>query len=236
MFHSRAKDESMTGKNLFDDLPETYDQWFTTPIGRLVKTYEANMIMDLLRPAPGDRILDAGCGTGIFTLDILARKAAVVGLEISLPMLQRATRKFEMYPFHPVIGDITNLPFADDVFDKAVSITAIEFITDAGRAIEELLRVTKPGGCLVVATLNRLGSWAVQRKERAGMGQSRIFREAFFRSPDELSDIVPLEGVVKTAIHFQRNDDPKRAMAIESEGQQKGLRTGAFVIGRWVKP
>jgi ubiquinone/menaquinone biosynthesis C-methylase UbiE len=226
----------MTRDSLFDDWPEKYDQWFATPIGRLVKRYEAEMIMNLLRPAPGERILDAGCGTGIFTLDILARKAVVFGLELSLPMLLRAKQKFEAYSFHKVIGDMANLPFAGNAFDKSVSITAIEFVSDAVRAIEELFRVTKPGGCVVVATLNRLSSWAVQRKERAQTGQSRIFEKAVFRSPGEISDMFPLKGVIKTAIHFQRDDDPDQAQANESEGQRKGLTTGAFVIGRWEKP
>ncbi len=140
-----------------------------------------------------------------------------------------------MYPFRPVIGDITNLPFADDVFDKRFH---------HGHRVHNGCRqgdrravtvMTNRGGCLVVATLNRLGSWAVQRKKEPEWPKPDIQRSLLSIS-DELSDIVPLEGVVKTAIHFQRNDDPKRAMAIESEGRQKGLRTGAFVIGRWVKP
>ena len=57
-----------------------------------------------------------------------------------------------------------------------------------------------------------------------------------FRSPDEMHAIAPLEGLVKTAIHFQKADDPKRAVAIELNGQRKGLESGAFIAGRWEKP
>jgi SAM-dependent methyltransferase len=72
---------------IFDDWPDKDDQWFETPIGRLVKKYESQLVLEMLRPQQGERILDAGCGTGIFTLDVLAVRAQVVGLELSLPML-----------------------------------------------------------------------------------------------------------------------------------------------------
>ena len=78
---------------LFDEWPEKYDQWFTTPIGVLVKRYEAELLLDLLKPNPGETILDAGCGTGVFTLDILAFNTHVIGIDISRPMLMRAAQK-----------------------------------------------------------------------------------------------------------------------------------------------
>ena len=56
-----------------------------------------------------------------------------------------------------------------------------------------------------------------------------------FRSPDEMQAIAPLEGLVKTAIHFQKADDPKRAVAIELDGQRKNLDTRAFLAARWGK-
>ena len=220
---------------IFDDWPEKYDLWFETPIGRLIKKYESDLVLEMLRPEQGERILDAGCGTGIFTLDVLATGARVIGLELSLPMLLRAGRKLEGHPFHTVRGDMTKLPFAEDEFDKAVSVTAIEFIEDAKTAISELFRVTKPGGCVVVATLNSLSPWAARRKKKAKNRHS-LFENAFFRSPDQLKSLSPLEGAVKTTIHFQKDDDPEEAEKIEKKGQAKGLETGAFAVVRWEKP
>jgi len=49
----------------FDEWPEAYDRWFTTPIGSLVKKYETQLISDQLKPKPGEIVLDAGCGTGV---------------------------------------------------------------------------------------------------------------------------------------------------------------------------
>ena len=220
---------------LFDEWPETYDRWFTTPIGSLVKHYEAGLILDLLKPAPSELILDAGCGTGIFTSDILAAGSRVIGLDLSLPMLRYGKKKAGQAPCEVVVGDVLTLPFPGEVFDKVVSITALEFVAEARAAIDDLFRVTRRGGCVVVATLNSLSPWAVRRKEEARKGH-RLFQKAFFRSPDEMLSLAPVHGVAKTAIHFQKHDDPRIADEIESEGRRKGLNTGAFVAVRWQKP
>jgi ubiquinone/menaquinone biosynthesis C-methylase UbiE len=229
-------ENTMMKKRVFDECPEKYDQWFTTPIGKLIKEYETQVIIELLRPRNKESILDAGCGTGIFTLDILTLGARVFGLDISLPMLMRAGQKAKGYPFHGVIGNMMNLPFADCAFDKVISVTALEFIKDAKGAINELFRVTKQGGCLVVATLNSLSPWAARRKSRAEKGQSPLFEKAIFRSPDEIMSSMPVDGIITTAIHFQKDVSPETAKKIEQQGKLKGLNTGAFLASRWEKP
>jgi len=219
---------------LFDEWPEAYDRWFTTPIGSLVEKYETELILDLLKPEKGETILDAGCGTGIFTLDILSSGSKVIGLDISLPMLIQAREKLRGFPFQIVLADMLNLPFQESSFDKVVSITAIEFIEDAKAAVRELFRVTRRRGTIVVATLNRLSPWASKRIAEARERHS-IFEKAIFRSPDDLCSLVPAKGEVKTAIHFQKEDDPENAVEIEREGQRKNLNTGAFVAAKWEK-
>jgi ubiquinone/menaquinone biosynthesis C-methylase UbiE len=220
---------------LFDKWPDPYDQWFKTPIGALVKKFERELLLDLLRPGQGEIILDAGCGTGVFTLDLLSFGPHIIGLDISLPMLRRAGEKAQRYPFEMVMGDISKLPFPKNSFDKVVSVTAFEFIEDAKGALSELFRVTKRGGCIVVATLNSLSPWASRRRAEAKRGHM-LFDKAIFRSPDELRLMAPVDGVIKTAIHFQKADEPHVAGEIELEGREKGLKTGAFLVGRWEKP
>ncbi len=220
---------------LFDEWPEAYDRWFTTPIGCLIRKYEAQLILDLLKPEQGEMILDAGCGTGVFTLDILSSGSKVVGLDISLPMLVRAGNKLKKFPFQMVLADMLNLSFPEGCFDKVVSVTALEFIEDARGAVKELFRVTKIGGPIVVATLNSLSPWASRRKAEA-KEKHTIFEKAIFRSPDQLYSLASVNSLVKTAIHFQKEDDPQTAMKIEHEGKRKNLKTGAFVAVRWEKP
>jgi ubiquinone/menaquinone biosynthesis C-methylase UbiE len=219
---------------LFDEWPEAYDRWFTSPIGSLIKKFEVELIQDLLRPQKDEMILDAGCGTGVFTLDILSLGSQVIGLDISLPMLLHAGKKLKGYPFQMILADILNLPFPKNSFDKVVSVTALEFVEDAKGAVGELFRITKRGGCIVVATLNSLSPWASRRKAEA-KERHTIFEKAIFRSPDELLSLAPVKGVVKTAIHFQKTDDPESVVGIEQEGRRKNLNTGAFVAVRWGK-
>jgi ubiquinone/menaquinone biosynthesis C-methylase UbiE len=220
---------------LFDEWPEKYDQWFTTPLGSLIKRYEGELISGFLRPSFGETILDAGCGTGVFTAGILSSGSHVVGLDLSLPMLRLAERKFTEYPYHAVLGNMMILPFKDCSFDKVVSITALEFIPDAKRTVDELFRVAKNGGIIVVATLNSLSSWAVRRTEEGKRGHP-IFNKAIFRSPDELRSLAEVDGIVRTAIHFHKEDDSNRAMEIERQGQVNGWNQGAFVAVSWQKP
>jgi ubiquinone/menaquinone biosynthesis C-methylase UbiE len=219
---------------LFDEWPEAYDRWFTTPIGSLVKKFEAQLILDLLKPKQREIILDAGCGTGIFTTDILSSGSQVIGLDISLPMLIQAKKKLKEYPLSIILAGMLNLPFPGSSFDKVVSVTALEFVEDAKGAVKELFRVTKMGGCIVMATLNSLSPWASRRIAEA-KEKHTIFEKAIFRSPQELLSLASVEGVAKTAIHFQKGDHPERVVGIEREGQRKNLNTGAFVAVRWQK-
>jgi len=225
----------MTIKNLFDDWPERYDQWFTTPIGRCIREFEGNLINDLLRPGSDEKILDAGSGTGIFTRDFLLAGARVVGLELSGPMLHLAQKKKVNLPFQGVQGDMLFLPFYDNAFDKAVSVTALEFIRDARKAIDELFRVTRPGGLVVVATLNSLSPWADRRRAKTRRGRKHILENAYFRSPRELLGYGPPAGIARTAIHFEKDDSPEKAVEKEIRGRSLDLDTGAFVAVRWQK-
>jgi len=228
-----SDDQEVRGR-LFDDWPEKYDRWFETPIGVLVKKYENELFLDLFQPCPGEMILDVGCGTGIFTLNILGLGPFVIGLDISQPMLVRARQKAVKYPFRAVAGDMRFLPFADQCFDRVVSMTALEFIADGQAAVEDMFRVAKKGAVVVATTLNSLSPWADRRKKAADKGHS-LFEQMVFRSPDDMRALAPIDATVKTAIHFLKDDDPQRAPEIERDGNKRGLDTGAFVAARWVK-
>lgn len=217
----------------FDDWPEKYEAWFATPLGALILEYERALIREMLCPREGEDMLDAGCGTGLFTMDLLNAGARVTGMDISLPMVRFAARKTRGRPFMPLQADMLRLPFRDGVFDKTVSVTALEFIRAGREAAAELFRVTRPGGVIVIATLNRFSSWAVRRRADAEKGRS-IFTDAVFRSPRELLALVPLGGgQARTCVHFERDETPERAARVERESS--GALTGAFVAARWVK-
>ncbi len=218
---------------LFDNWPDEYEHWFSTPLGKLIKEFESNLILKMLNPQAREHILDAGCGTGIFTSDIVSKGASVTGLDISRPMLKKALRKIGN-EFNCICADMLKLPFKDCAFDKTVSITAIEFIKDAARALSELARITKPGGAIVVATLNSLSPWAEKRRINAEK-EGGIFTHAIFRSPYELAGLLPFECKTETAIHFPDDAYPHEASEMEKKGAAAGLDSGAFAAVLWIK-
>lgn len=219
---------------LFDTWTEKYDQWFATPTGQLVRAYESALLLELLAPCPGEHILDVGCGTGIFTRDVLVAGVRVTGIDLSIPMLQRAVVRLGQTGFSGVAADMRALPFADHTFDRVFSMTAIEFLVDARPGIGELHRVVRPGGCVVLTTLNSLSPWAARRQEKGRNGHE-LFQRIFFRSPEALQALVPATCQVRTAIHFQPDDPVDRIPAIERSGQERQLETGALLAVQWRK-
>jgi hypothetical protein len=85
-----------------------------------------------------------------------------------------------------------------------------------------------------VATLNSLSPWAIRRRENARQDRDSIFKRVFFRSPAQLLAAAPVPGIVRTAVHFGKEDDPAKLDRIERMGQ--GQETGAFIAVCWEKP
>jgi demethylmenaquinone methyltransferase / 2-methoxy-6-polyprenyl-1,4-benzoquinol methylase len=103
---------------------------------------------------PGDRVLDAACGTG--DLAIAARRAGagkVTGLDFSERMLERARRKDESIDW--VCGDLLALPFADGTFDAATVGFGVRNVADLELALRELRRVLAPGGRLAILEITQ---------------------------------------------------------------------------------
>ena len=108
---------------------------------------------------PGDRVLDAGCGPGRFTLELLRLGAHVTALDISPGQLELLRARVP--DVEAVAGDITDLSgFPDDAFDVAVCFGGpLSYVVDgAERAVAELARVTKPGGHVLVSVMGLAGA------------------------------------------------------------------------------
>jgi SAM-dependent methyltransferase len=108
----------------------------------------------LLGPRPGATLLDAGCGTGEMSRRLAGRVApdgAVVAIDTSATMLAEARRR--TVPSLPVeyrSGDITRLDLASEIVDGAYSERVLQHVDRSAAAIAELVRVTRPGGHVVV--------------------------------------------------------------------------------------
>ena len=95
---------------------------------------------------PGDRVLDACCGTGDLALAAERAGGQVTGLDFSERMLARARRKSTSIRW--VLGDVLALPFADESFDAATVGFGIRNVPDLEPGLRELARVLRPGGRL----------------------------------------------------------------------------------------
>lgn len=101
-----------------------------------------------LDPRPGDRVLDVAAGTGVSTAELARTGAYVVGTDISLGMLHTGGRARPGVRL--LAGDALALPFPDATFDAVTISFGLRNIHEPRAALAELLRVTRPGGRLVV--------------------------------------------------------------------------------------
>jgi demethylmenaquinone methyltransferase / 2-methoxy-6-polyprenyl-1,4-benzoquinol methylase len=103
--------------------------------------------------APGNKVLDACCGTGDLALAAVRAGGRVTGIDFSERMLDRARRKSTAVEW--VLGDVTALPFADAGFDAATVGFGVRNLQDLELGLAELRRVLRPGGRLGVLEITR---------------------------------------------------------------------------------
>jgi demethylmenaquinone methyltransferase/2-methoxy-6-polyprenyl-1,4-benzoquinol methylase len=105
-------------------------------------------VLDAVGARPGERVLDLAAGTGTSSVPFAEAGALVVPCDFSLGMLAVGKRARPQLPF--TAGDATRLPFGDDTFDAVTISFGLRNVVDPGAGLREMLRVTKPGGRLVV--------------------------------------------------------------------------------------
>jgi len=122
------------------------------------------LVRAALGAAPGERILDVGCGPGFYCAELLEEvgpDGAVVGVDGSPQMLALAARRCEGHDnveFRE--GDATALPVQDATFDATLCVQVLEYVPDVAAALGELRRALRPGGRAVVWDVDwRTVSW-----------------------------------------------------------------------------
>ncbi len=116
------------------------------------------MFADDLQVASGDHVLDVGCGPGRLTR-LLAKRVAphgsVDGIDASPQMIKRAAAKARKQgiPASFQVGYAQHLPFADNTYDAVACILVLHHVAadDQLTAVEQMYRVLKPGGRLLMA-------------------------------------------------------------------------------------
>lgn len=104
--------------------------------------------LDLLGPIKAQLLLDAGCGSGLFTSMAIKAGAQVIGVDAAPGLLEVARQR---NPYNNFLEeDLESLPFADDSFNVVVGFNAFQYASNFEAALQEACRVLRPGGKLVV--------------------------------------------------------------------------------------
>jgi SAM-dependent methyltransferase len=121
-------------------------------------------LRETLRPRPGDRLLEVGCGRGTAAL-ALAPEAAplrLVGIDRDLARVSEAVVSLAEHEVRArlAVADAVALPFASSTFDASFAVAVLQHVRQASQALAELARVTRPGGrVIVVEPDNRARYW-----------------------------------------------------------------------------
>jgi ubiquinone/menaquinone biosynthesis C-methylase UbiE len=176
------------GNNILfgEEVARRYDGWYLSPTGRYVERVENLLILDLLAPTAGQRLLDVGCGTGNHLLLFHQMGLDVTGIDPSEPMLHIARDKLG-HRADLRVGVAEDLPFDDNSFDLGTVITALEFCEQPFRALAEAFRVGSEK--VFIGVLNRLSFTGIQRKLE-GVIRPTLYRHARFYSIWELQYMV----------------------------------------------
>lgn len=131
--------------------------WTAGDYGKVAEGLEqgARTFSQRLGVKPGERILDVACGSGQVALQAASSGAEVTGIDLAPQWIDQARERAASAGLNARfdVGDAEDLPYEDDSFDVTVSLIGAMFAPRPERVTAELLRVTRPGGRIV------LGNW-----------------------------------------------------------------------------
>ncbi len=178
------------------DLPKRYARWRRSALGRNTERLELEAVLDLLGPLQGMRVLDVGCGDGMYSVAAARRGARVTGVDLSTRMLAAARQRgaSELVDVEWLQADAEELPFADGSFDRVFAVTLLCLVPEPELAVREMTRVLAPGGVLVLGELHRWSLWAAQRRIASWRGDA-LWRVAHFWTAKELRTLLAGSGL-----------------------------------------
>ncbi|MGD9936109.1 MAG: class I SAM-dependent methyltransferase [Methanoregulaceae archaeon] len=135
----------------YDEVAEIYDRRYTEGTGQSYHQHISDQVMGWL--PPHGRLLDIGCGTGLFVERYIERGGQGIGLDISQKMIERGRDRAPSADW--TVGTGESLPFQDNTFDAVSSLLAFSYFKDPQGMLAEVYRVLRPGGRVALCTLGR---------------------------------------------------------------------------------
>lgn len=130
----------------------------------------------------GNRLLEIGCGLGTDLLQFARGGAEVAGVDLTPVSIELVKTRFAMagLPVNAQVADAENLPFSDNSFDVVYSFGVLHHTPDTQKAVDEVLRVLKPGGQIIIMLYHRrsIHVWAggpihaIGRRKRKDSGSA----------------------------------------------------------------
>ncbi len=222
---------------VFDSIAGDYDKWYADKLGRFVDETETRLALGLFLPKKHQRVLDVGCGTGNFSLKLARLGCKVTGIDLSKEMLARAKEKAgkEASEIDFRRMDVYDLQFPDNHFDGVFSMAAFEFVKEPQRAYNEMLRVLKPGGSMLIGTINLDSKWGDLYLSE-DVQKNSVFKYATFMTMEELKglDTENLKGSGECL--FVPPDAAEKDISWEEEKRLSSTERGGFICALWEKP
>lgn len=144
--------------SLFDQLHHRGSNPFQNLVARFLEARLRQMLPLFRRTIrPGMRVLDVGCGSGVYLQLLLQMGASVTGVDYSKQMLDLARPRLAAFPERGalLLGDAQHLMFKDASFDAVLAVGLLDYLPDTDGALAELVRVAKPGARLIVTIPKR---------------------------------------------------------------------------------
>ncbi len=167
----------------FDIIAPFYDR-FSTP--RQIRAWK-----DLLKLPISGWMLDAGGGTGRTSMLLRPLVGHLVLSDLSLAMLRQAEQK---EVFDLLCSSAQHIPFVDNTFERIIIVEALHHIHDQALAIQNLVRVLKPGGRLVIEEPD-IDLWQVKL---VGLVEKILLMESHIHTATEIQDMVAKTGCKST--------------------------------------
>jgi ubiquinone/menaquinone biosynthesis C-methylase UbiE len=204
----------------FESHHQRYDDWFV----RHAAAYQSELLAVRAQLPWQGLGLSIGVGTGRFAAPL----GMQVGIDPALAMLGYSAQR----GISAVQAAAEALPFADGLFDRALCVTTICFVDDAGAMLREARRVMKPGGVLVIGFIDRTSG--LGQHYLAQQAENVFYRDATFFSATEVEQLLNDTGFTEPAWVQTLSRPLEETREIES--LESGYGQGAFVVVRAKRP